>query len=154
MLFTKLLICSFVTDDSFGPVRRALCERAGLTSVCCDCNLSTDSLYHRVCLSTLSRRYQWIGSQQVSRVDEMSIVPAASAAGMSTPPSTPYGFHTPPVVRKQAVIRRVRSVRKFLEGGWPWVSQQRLQKAISKVGELEKRGPLIGVRFGASRHLS
>ena len=83
----------------------------------------------------------------------MAIVLAVSAAGMSVPCSTPYGFHTPPVVRKQAVIRRVRSVQKFLEGRWPWVSQ-RLQKAISKVGVLENRGQLIDVRFSASRCLS
>ena len=80
----------------------------------------------------------------------MLIVLAAPAA---EPRSTPYGFHTPPVVRKQAVIWLVPSAQNSLEGGWPQVSQ-RLQKASSKVEVLEKRCPLIGVRFGARKRLS
>ena len=53
------------------------------------------------------------------------------------PGSTPYGFHTPLVVRKQAVIWLVPSSQNFLEGRRLLVSQQ-LRGVASKVEVLEE----------------
>ena len=58
----------------------------------------------------------------------MSVVLVVSAAGMSMPGSTPFGFHAPPVVQKQAGILRIRSDQKFLGGEWPWVCRRRFRR--------------------------